>query len=246
MRVKHISIAVLLAFCSCNKPDAPDCLKTTGKEDVESRQPGKFSAVTISGDMDLVIVQGLDYKLELKAGANLLKKIESSVNNGMLEIDNRNSCNFVRGYKKHIELRLTAPYLRHIISKSVGTISTEGSFNQDSIELNLQSVGDIKLNGSFKEVVVNSGSHGDAYLYGNTERLYVYTSGANFVHAEELISKDYVLVNTNDLGDCMVNVDQTALFEYKITNSGNIYYSGDAALMTNLGDGQAKGRLIKK
>jgi hypothetical protein len=237
------SLTVLL-FISCNKPGAPDCFKTTGEITTEVRYPGTFRTILLNSDIDLVLIQGNETKVEIKAGKNLQDKIITTLSNETLEIDNKNQCNMVRGYKKKIEIRITLPHLRRVYSKGVGNIRSEGVFVQDSLELNTQSIGDIDFECDSYELVVNTGSHGDVYLKGKATRFYIYSTLANFVYAENISVKDYVYVRTNNLGDCTVNVDKTVLFEYQIINSGNIYFSGTPGKITDLGDDLASGKAI--
>ena len=195
--------------------------------------------------MDVELVQSQDVRIELRGGKNVLPKVSTNVNDGTLEIDNTNNCNFVRGYKKKIQVKVYCPSMRRIRNKGVGNISMTQGFTEDSLEVSTESVGDIRVNGNFDELVVNTGSHGDVYINGTANRFYAYIAGTNYMDAEGLRSK-YVYTNTNCLGDCFVDLSVTELFEYIITNKGNIYYSGTPLQTTNKGNGSAKGQLIKR
>lgn len=244
-KVPYIAFVLLLFFVSCNKETAPDCFKRNGEETTITRYTERFTTLILNSDMDVELVQSQEARLELSGGKNVLLKVSNDVNNGMLEIDNKNNCNFVRGYKRKIQVKVYCPSIRRIRNKGVGNISMPQGFTVDSLEVSTESVGDVHVNGNFDELVVNTGSHGDVYVKGNANRFYAYIAGTNYLKAEGLRSK-YVYTNTNCLGDCFVDLSATQLFEYVITNNGNIYYSGTPLQTTNKGNGGAKGQLIKK
>jgi len=239
----YIFIALAMLFFSCDKETAPDCFKRNGEQTTETRYIAPFSTLVLNTDIEVEIIQSPDTKIELIAGKNLIPKIITAVNDKVLEIDNTNNCNFVRGYKKTINLKVYTPYLRTIKNKGVGNIRMVEKFTQDSLQVFLESVGDISVNGEFVELVTNSGSHGDVYVKGNTRRFFVYISGTNYVKAEELTS-DYVYVNSYGLGDTHLNLSRTSLFQYLIRNDGNIYYKGNPQQLQNIGDSHAQGKLI--
>jgi len=239
-----IAFVFLLVFVSCNKETAPDCFKRNGEETTVTRYTNVFTTLILNTDIDVELVQSQDVHIELTGGENLLPKVSTEVSSKTLEIDNNNTCNFVRGYKRKIKLKVYCPSIRRIRNKGVGNITMPMGFIQDSLEVNTESVGDVYINGDFDELVVNTGSHGDVYVKGKTNRFYAYIAGTNYLKAEELRS-NYVYTNTNCLGDCFIDLSTTALFEYVIANNGNIYYSGDPQQTANKGNGEAKGQLIK-
>ncbi len=234
---------LFVIFYSCNKETAPDCFKQSGTITTLSRSLNSFRNLVVNSDLEVEIFQSNETRIEISGGKNLVPKVSSSITDGTLELDNLNGCNFVRGYKKKITIKLYTPKLRTISSRGVGDIHLKTNFLQDSLQVNAESVGDIYVNGTFNELVANTGSHGDIYVEGNANRFYGYISGTNYLHAEQLNGK-YVNIITNCLGDCFLNLDQTEIFTYTINNSGNIYYSGEPKSIVNEGSSDSKGKLI--
>lgn len=239
-----IVVGFAILFASCDKETAPDCFKRNGEESSITRYTEVFNGISLLSDMDVELVQSQDVRVVFTGGKNLFPKISTTVENGLLELDNKNNCNFVRGYKRKPKLTVYCPSIRSIRNKGVGNISMPNGFSQDSLEVYAESVGDIHVNGTFDELVVNTGSHGDVYVKGAANRFYAYVAGTNYLKAQDLKSQ-YVYINTNCLGDCYVDLSNTNLFEYTITNSGNIYYSGLPAQAVNSGTATVKGQLIK-
>lgn len=239
----YFFILAIFVFFSCNKETAPDCFKKAGAETTDIRYTHSFSNIILSSDCDVELIQNPETRIEVIGGKNLLPKVLTKVNGNTLEIDNTNGCNFVRGYKKKISIKVYTPRIRTIKNKGVGNIRMISSFIQDSLQVFLESVGDISIKGEFAELVTNSGSHGDVYAEGKANRFFVYITGTNYVKAEGFES-DYVYVNSYGLGDTYVNLAKTTLFEYYIRNKGSIYYSGTAQQFRNLGDDLAEGKLL--
>lgn len=247
MSVKKITIFLALGVVlfSCKKENRLDCFKSNGAETTDVRDPGAFSVIEVDNKMDLYIRQGTEYKVEVTAGKNLIKNILTSVTDGTLRVDNNNTCNFVRGYKKNITLNITLPYLKFVKNNAVGTVNIL-DFNQDTLVVRTESSGDIHITGNFNEVRTSSHGNGDMYVQGTANRFYVYTNGTNFVYASDLVVKDFAFVQTVSLGDCFVNGSQLQDFSYNIGSSGNVYYSGNPPSITDVSEVKAKGRLIKE
>lgn len=245
MRSSFIAIAFIVLFGACDKSGAPDCFKKTGAEATESRDPGAFSELQLFSDLDVDLIQDSIYRIELQGGKNLLPKIVTSNDGTILTIDNDNSCNFVRGYKKRIRLKVHAPSLKIIRNKGVGQISIPDNFSQEHLEVYTDGVGDVQVGGQYTELVLSSGAHGDIYVRATADKCYLYVNATNYVHAEEL-KCSYVSVQQNGLGDCYLGLAQTNRFEYSINNSGNIYYEGDPVQLVNTGNSASSGKLIKK
>lgn len=244
MRSSFIAIALLL-LSACNKSSAPDCFKKTGEESTESRNPGSFNELQVYSDIDVDLVQDSLYRIELEGGKNLLPKIVTSNDGRVLTIDNGNSCNFVRGYKKRIRLTVYVPSIKIIRNKGVGQIRIPDDFSQDRLEVYTDGVGDVRVGGQYAELILSSGAHGDIYARATADKCYLYVNATNYVRAEDLRSP-YVVVQQNGFGDCYLGLSQTNRFEYSINNSGNIYYNGDPAQLVNTGNNASSGKLIKK
>jgi hypothetical protein len=212
---------------------------------MQARELSEFNEVTIFNKMNLTIRQGNDYKIEIVCGKNLLKNISTEVNNGVLYIENNNKCNFVRGYKKTINIILIVPFIKKVVNNGVGPISFDENFKQDTVTVRANSSGDIYVNGTFVKIKTSSHGNGDVYINGKTDTLYVYMNGTNFVEAKELKIANYVFVETFSIGNCSVNSPQNGPLECNIWSDGNINYYGMPAYTTNFSKGSQKGRLIK-
>jgi hypothetical protein len=237
---------ITLLFIACKKENALDCFKSNGQEISEARSVGDFSEIHVFDKIDVTIFKGSDYKVEVVCGKNIVKNISVKVIGGILNINNNNTCNFVRGYKRRVVVNVTVPYLSRIENLGVGTIRFDKNFSQDTLFIRTKSSGDIHLNGTYHTIKTTANSNGDIYLSGSCNSLYVYTQGANFLYAKNLQVTNYMFVETLSIGDCYVTAPNGGVFEYNIWRSGNIYYTGNPATVNNFSDGSGKGSAIKE
>jgi hypothetical protein len=235
----------VLQLLSCRKENAGDCFKANGQEVSQTRNPGEFLEVEVFDKIELHVKQGAACKVEITAGKNLMKNLHTSIEEGRLKIDNRNTCNFVRGYKRGIKVVVTMPYLKYLQNSGVGTAYVE-DFRQDTLVVRAESSGDVHVSGHFNEIRTSSHGNGDMYLEGSCNSFYIYTYGTNYVHAGQLRARDFSFVHSITLGDCTVNTDSTRFFSCNVESDGNVYYQGEPLLLVDYSKKVSKGRLIKK
>lgn len=240
-----ISLIIVLAFFSCKKENRLDCFKSNGKKTSEIRIMDEFDEVEVADKMEVEIVYGKEHQVVINAGKNLLNNISTSISNGVLKIDNKNTCNFVRGYKNVISITVSTPYVSRVINKGVGPITIEG-LNQDSIFVRAENSGDIYLNGNFKEIKTSSHGNGDIYLNGTTNSLLIYSFGTNYTRGEQMLIENYAFIETYSIGDAHLKLSNTAALDYKIYGKGNVYYTGDPVSTNGLNPADGGGRLIKE
>jgi hypothetical protein len=236
---------LLILAGSCGKENAFDCFKGNGSEKTEMRLPGNFDQIQIADNFEVHVYQAPQCKVEVICGKNVIGNIETSVSDGVLTVNNNNKCNFVRGYKRKVKLNIYLPYIKLLVNDNVGIATVDENFSQDSISVKVASSGDLHLNGTYRVIKTSSNSNGDMYIGGKASRLYVFTTGVNYVWAQELIVADYMFIHTVTMGDCYVNATGCKLLDYNIQKTGNIYYYGTPLSIGNHSDG-GTGHLIAK
>lgn len=246
MRSRNLIVLLALLLTACSKENAWDCVKTSGPEVTETRSLPPFRELRVYDNMDVLIVQGPEYRVELSAGRNIVKKISSEVTEGVLSLVNTNKCNFVRGYKKRISIRVTLPSVEQVTNFGVGPLSMDPGFRQDKLFVRAENSGDTYIRGEYEEVNTSSHGNGDIYLSGAARRLNIYTFGTNYTRAENFRVSDYIFVSTESIGDVYLNAENLGLMHYYIYSIGNIYYKGNPQTIENLGENTASGRLIRQ
>lgn len=236
----------LLLLSSCKKDNALDFFKRTGPDITETRSPGSFKRIETYDKVYVTIVQGPEFKVEVTAGKNLVKNIYTTIKDDVLRIGNKNEFNFMRSYKRKINVKVTVPRIEHVTNAGVADIVFDENYAQDTLTARMENSGDIHINGVFNQVRTSSHGNGDLYISGKSNSFYVYTNGTNFIHAEELLVSDYIFIETLSIGYCYINCSQLNEFEYCIWRSGNIYYSGTPAIIKKSGNGNGSGQAIQQ
>jgi len=223
-----------------------DCFKSNGHEITEIRATGSFNTVKVNNKIDLNCFMGNEYKVEVIAGEHIIGNISTKVTDGQLNLENNNTCNFVRGYKKTVIVNVTAPFFKLVFNDGVGTVRFAENFTQDTLIVRAGNSGDIHVNGKFNEIRTSSHGNGDIYLNGSTNSLYVYTKGTNFLKAEKLSVKNYAFIETLSIGDCYLNADGLQKLEFNIWSNGNIYYTGIPGEIKDLSNHTGKGQAYRQ
>lgn len=230
----------------CKKPASFDCFKSNGSETTETRTLDFFDHIEVQDKIEVVLVWGQEYKTEVTAGKNIIDKVLTDVENGILKIENRNKCNVVRGYKKHPIVTVTLPKLKTLVHNSVADLHFDKHFISDTIFVNVLSSGNVYMDGSFDFVKTESNGNGDLYISGSAKQLSLYTRGTNYVHAENLSVSEYARVETVSIGDVYLNGKALKKLQYYIGKSGNIYYSGSIPEIEGYAGEEATGKIINK
>ena len=230
-------------LAACNKTSAPDCFKKTGKQTSVERTLMPFVCLVLEANLEVVINNGPEYKAEIFGGENMLDEIQTSVSDGTLTIDNKNKCNFVRGYKHKIRLIVTCPDFKYVVTNSIGNIYTTDHFHQDTLYVRSED-GDIKISGTYNQLRTSSHGNGNIYFDGTATNMYVYMNGTNYLYADNATILNYVFIENISLANAYINAPTTGTLEYHIWKTGNIYYKGTPG--TLIGKTEGKGTVIKE
>lgn len=236
----------MIWFTSCRKESALDCFKSNGKEISEIRYPGFFSEIKVNDKIEVTVFKGTEYKVEVIAGKHILKNISTGITDNVLIIENRNKCNFVRGYKKQIKVNITVPRVEKVTNNGVAPLRFHENYSQDTLQVRAESSGDIYINGTYNEIRTSSHGNGDIHIHGTSNRLYAYTYGINYLYAEELLISDYAFIETVSIGDCYLNGRRLKQLNYRIWRDGNIYYNGNPLIVEGATGENTNGKLIQK
>ena len=99
-----------LIIFSCDKEDAWNCIQTSGATVFQELTVAPFERILVNRDIELIVKQGMDYKVEIQTGANLVNDIEVVVLDSQLQLTDHNTCNLVRDYGP-TKMIVTTPFL---------------------------------------------------------------------------------------------------------------------------------------
>lgn len=226
MRGLIIFLFTSLIIISCNKETAWDCVKTTGEEVVSIRTLQPFSVINIKDNFQISVIQDTVNFVELTGGKNVLPKALTEVKEGVLYLENLNTCATVRSFKRDIRLKIHVRDLKTIHNEGVGNITSEGwlKFPNLTVEV-VNGIGDINLSldvSSFS-VYIHSGAI-DLKILGKSDEVYIYNAGLGYLFCEGLITSKMHL-NHNSTGDA--KVFSNSYFNLENDGIGGVYYYGN-------------------
>lgn len=243
MSNKTLIIALFLIsalFSNCKREQMDDCFTGTGKIKTESRLLDPFSHLVLDDLIEVTYATAPTHSLRLKAGENLLDGIKTEVKDGILRIQNENRCNWVRSFKKKIEITLFAPELQSLEMYGGSSFFCSDTLKTQDFRTNLWGASgklEVLLAADYVELKSHTGP-ADILANGSCRELVAYSNGNGSLNCLALLSEKALVVNQNT-GKIEVQVTQE--MKVDLRGSGNIYYLGNPQI-TLLDEG--KGNLI--
>lgn len=230
MKRRIIYLFIFISFFSCKKGHWGDCFMGTGDVKTENRTLNSFTEVELYDNINVILIEGTENKVEIEAGENLIPGITTNVSGGKLKIENTNTCNFMRSYKIPINVYLTYNSLRTFTHYGGGKITCQDTLRNNFYEF-IQWFGsgnfELKINNDTLKLGFHTGS-GNADIYGKTKELSLYSAGNSIFRCGNLLA-DKVYINQSSTGDFTVNAISELYVQ--IYNYGDVFYYGNPALL---------------
>ena len=102
-------IAFLFLILGCDSENAPDCFQSAGDMVEAVYDVDDFNSIIVWDRVKLVLVEGPDKRVMVRSGKNLFNEIRVRVEDSILKVSDRNSCNFVRDFDEGTTVYVTAP-----------------------------------------------------------------------------------------------------------------------------------------
>ncbi len=239
---QYLFLFSLFLLSACAKENMGDCFKSTGDIVEETRQVPSFNYIELYDHINLYISFGTEQQVVVKGGENLQEHIETKVEGGVLVIQNNNRCNWVRSFKKNIDIYLTIPDLKGMEYRGSGEVRFLDTLVGESFVINLfQSSGDLflLLNTPYAELKTNSGPV-TITASGKVDYLVAFVGGTGFVDASGIESIGGLAVTTST---GYIRINASDFLKADISGIGDIEYFGDPTI--ELID-NGKGSLIKR
>lgn len=230
-----ISSSILWA---CKSGGINDCFKSTGSITTEDRFIGRMSAIELHDRINLHIRFANESSLQVRAGKNLLESIKTEMKGITLVIKNENKCNWIRSFKKEIDVFLTVPELKDFALYGSGEVNFIDTLTIDTFRLEMwdaTGILNLKVNADFVSLKSNTGP-GDVFCSGQTKECVGFNGGTGTVDAGKLIAKKASAFNANR-GKLIINAQEQLIAN--ISGSGNIEYFGSPLIdLKNTSSGQ--------
>lgn len=234
---KLLGLLLLLVFAGCEK--TLDCVKAAGDTTVRDYAGLSFDTVLVRRGIAVVVSEGPQYQVRVQTGANLIDDISVSVQNNVLVLEDRTSCNWTRDFGQTV-VYVTAPSLKKIISKTQCDIASNGTLHYPELSLRSMDSYDAELGtgtGNFYFKLENSGS---LFIESNTVSTFVLagkTTNARYkiYEGSTALQAQGMVADTVDVyhrGSSDVYLRATKALRGDLYNIGNVYAFGQPGIVS--------------
>lgn len=198
----------------------------------ENRNVGSFDEINMSIPANLYLTQGSKNEVIIEADADVLKKIETEVGGGTLDIRFERWYNY-RGAKS-ITIYITVKDIKKLVLAGSGDIVSKTPINTEKLGLVITGSGTITIDDLItKRLYAMISGSGDIRVIGNTKanELDATVTGSGDIIASDLEFSEADLTIT---GSGLIKAFVTERLDANITGSGKIYYKGKPVIDANI------------
>ncbi len=205
----------------------------------ESRKISKtFQQIRSTGPVDIILKQGPVTTVVVRADANIIPYISTTVGNGTLTVSTQRNIRFA----KVMEVYVTTPEINQISASGSGDIRCKDVFKAPNMKILASGSGDVSANLKSNDVIIKVTGSGDVIVNGIHGDVQMVVSGSGDVKAGRLQLMKCTVKNegSGDIfldgktaslaivsaGSGDIDASQLMAVDVKATNSG----SGDIAV----------------
>jgi hypothetical protein len=241
--LQFILLSILAS--SCAKEQLNDCFTSLGDVATVSRTVDSFHKINSNDRIEVTLIQdsARSGEVEIEAPKNLIPQIKTSVNDGLLRLENTNTCNFVRSYDYEIIVRVFFNQIDEITAESASTYTAIDTLFLEKLNFYNNALSSSTLTLDADEIFVQGKNSSETLLSGKTRVLKGTIEEVSNLDASNL-QADEALLDTHTPYDCYIQAIQGIYVN--IYNSGNIYYSQEPSDYKLTGVVRGSGKLLKK
>jgi len=195
-------------------------IKGNGNVVEETRDLDEFSKISVSRGMNVYITQGTSTKVTVKADENLLKVIDTYVDDETLKV----TCTKMIKNATSNKVYVTVPDIKYIKSTSGSNIFSEDSLKTGNLEIKSTAGSNIRLSIEAGELIISAAAGSNIFLNGMAKSVVVKASSGSNIKAGDLQTEN-----------CDAKVSSGANIWIKVQNGltakassgGNLFYSGE-------------------
>jgi hypothetical protein len=217
--MKYISIiAIIFLATACNNGR-----RGSGNIITEKRNVSAFTKVSAATSIDVDVQQGTETSVIVEADDNLIKYVETKIEDGILKIRLKNISIW---NDATIKVHVVAPkYDGFSASSSAEIVSKNTITSTSKIKLDASSSANINIEIDAPSVEVEASSSADITAAGRTKEVTVDANSSSKVELEKLQAE---IVNAEASSSADVSIFASVKIIAKANSSGDITYTGGA------------------
>lgn len=240
MRIFIIVLFVATLF-SCKKAEDRRCFKSVGPNTTKEIIVDSFDKLFLGPHVKFVLVQDSEEKVVLKGGKNLLNFISTDVIDGILRVENKNKCNFLRSFSKIVTAEIHLVNVVNIEFEGTEELTCSNQLSAVDLALTIRDgAGHVDLDVSANSLnFVLTHGWGNFTFNGDVNYLNMEVRSNGFGSTYGLTVADSVLVKSSSTENIMIQANN-CLIRTQTFEAGDIWYRGTPTFIEHhsYGDGQ--------
>src|ERR1700712_479231 len=227
--ITKILLAALLLSAPAYIYAKPHTETTEFQNKTEDRHLSGFNAVSLGGSFDVYITQGSAESVKVEAPENIIDKIVTEVQNGVLQVYNKhNSGNHwddMFGSHRKIAIYVTAKDINGITVSGSGDVYFKEGIRTNSLKLRVSGSGDVYGILEVKTLETSISGSGDVKISGRADSSTISVGGSGDFEGRGLVTVN-TAVRVSGSGDASINA--SGRVDASVSGSGDIRYTGGA------------------
>lgn len=227
---QYLAFAILLAIGS-EYANASALITIVNSKKIrpdETRKVSGFSGISSSGSYNVFITMGNSESLRLEGDADVIREIETEVENGILKIRNKKR---VSGWNRNsggkVNIYIHAKSLSSITLSGSGDIEVTGLVKALNLSNTISGSGSISLNMDTENYTATISGSGEIKAKGNADNAKITIAGSGDFEGTGLRSS-VASARVSGSGDISISADKN--LDAVMSGSGNIRYNGNASV----------------
>lgn len=219
MKIQHLLFLLLCLSIGTTVQAAKEKIKS------EIRETGPFHAIHVSSGIDLYLTQGKVTEVRVEAEPDLIGKIHTEVENGVLRILIRDKMNWNLNWNLTRKVYVTFTELEELHASAGSDVLSQNPFRLKTLKIDSSSGSDVEigdLSADFVSVTTSSGA--DAKISGKTGRMFADASSGSDLDCGGLVSEECE-ARASSGSDALVHV--TGTLKARASSGGDVHYSGN-------------------
>jgi len=190
----------------------------------ETRNISSFSAIVISGSVDVYLSQDEEESITIEADENLLDIIATEVEGNTLRIYEKKNIRQAESRKVYVNFR----EINSLIAKGAIDVYGRSPIRTETLELGISGASDVTLEVYVDELICRIKGAADAYLSGEAKAMIARVSGSCDLEAGKLVAQ-VCKVEASGASDAQVHAIES--LDAKASGSSDIEYRGNPKIL---------------
>jgi hypothetical protein len=208
----------------------------------ETRDVSGFTGISSGGSFKVHVTFGQKESLRIEGNEDILKEIETKVENGILKIGIKRNDNSFWGIHNginigRVDIYITAIKLNSLSSSGSGSIEVGGTVKSDNIQTAVSGSGNISLTIASDAYSASISGSGNITATGVTKTANIQVSGSGNFRGRDL-KTDSSNIKVSGSGNVDIIADNS--INAAVSGSGSIRYGGNATKISTTKSGSGR------